>query len=57
MQKSTLFIRPYPNKETLWIGAAAWEKDQNVSVVNVQWRFTTADARIKLKSLYTKIEI
>jgi len=57
MQKSTLFIRPYPNKETLWIGAAAWEKDQNVSVVNVQWRFTSADARIKLNSLYTKIEI
>jgi len=27
-----------------------------VQVVKVQWRFTTADARIKLRSLYPKIE-
>jgi transposase len=34
----------------------AWEEERNAQIVKVQWRFTTADARIKLKSLYPKIE-
>jgi hypothetical protein len=33
---------------------AAWAKDRNDHQTTVQWRFTTADARIKLKSLYPK---
>lgn len=31
---------------------SAWEKDRNTRKVKVQWRFTTADARIKLHKLY-----
>ena len=31
---------------------AAWEKQRNVEANVVQWRFTTADARIRLKHLY-----
>jgi hypothetical protein len=31
---------------------AAWVKDRNQHATTVHWRFTTADARIKLASLY-----
>jgi hypothetical protein len=31
---------------------AAWEEDRNERMVGVQWRFTTANARIRLRSLY-----
>jgi hypothetical protein len=31
---------------------AAWEEDRNDRQVGVDWRFTTADARIKLRRLY-----
>jgi hypothetical protein len=34
----------------------AWEQDRNDDVVGVDWQFTTADARIKLKRLYPKIQ-
>ncbi len=37
MRKKYIVYQVVPNKETLVIGATAWEKDQNVSVVNVQW--------------------
>jgi hypothetical protein len=30
----------------------AWQEDRNEREVGVQWRFTTADARIKLRKLY-----
>lgn len=33
---------------------AAWAKARNDYATTVHWRFTTADARIKLKSLYPK---
>jgi hypothetical protein len=33
---------------------AAWVKDRNQHATTVHWRFTTADARIKLVSLYPK---
>jgi hypothetical protein len=32
--------------------AEAWEVDRNTKGATVDWRFTTADARIKLKKLY-----
>jgi hypothetical protein len=35
---------------------AAWEADRNAAEATVNWRFTTADARIKLKRLYPSIE-
>ncbi len=31
---------------------AAWEDDRNTQQATVDWRFTTVDARIKLKKLY-----
>jgi len=31
---------------------AAWEKERNEKQATVDWRFTTPDARIKLKRLY-----
>jgi len=44
-------------KETLIEEVAAWQKRRNDEVVKVQWQFKTADARIKLKSLYPKIQV
>jgi DDE superfamily endonuclease len=35
---------------------AAWEENRNQARVKVDWQFTTADARIKLKRLYPKLE-
>ena len=35
---------------------AAWEADRNISQTGVDWQFTTADARIKLKRLYPTIQ-
>ena len=36
--------------------AAAWERRRNQEQCAVDWRFTTADARIKLKRLYPSIQ-
>jgi hypothetical protein len=41
-----------PDKETVQREAAAWEAERNAARMTVNWRFTTADARIKLKRLY-----
>jgi hypothetical protein len=35
----------------------AWQDERNDQIVKVHWRFTTADARIKLKHLYPFIEV
>lgn len=35
----------------------AWVNERNSSVVKVHWQFKTADARIKLKYLYPKIQL
>lgn len=35
---------------------AAWETDRNAAQSRVDWRFTTADARIKLKRLYPSVD-
>jgi Mn-dependent DtxR family transcriptional regulator len=34
---------------------AAWESDRNNRIAAVDWQFSTADARIKLKRLYPKL--
>jgi hypothetical protein len=34
---------------------AAWEQDRNTHESKIDWQFTTADARIKLKRLYPSI--
>lgn len=44
-----------PNREILASEVLAWETERNSSKATVDWRFTTADARIKLKKLYPVI--
>ena len=34
----------------------AWQNERNQANVTINWRFTTEDARIKLKRLYPVIE-
>jgi transposase len=34
----------------------AWQNERNQAHVTINWRFTTEDARIKLKRLYPSIE-
>ena len=41
-----------PNPILLAQEAEAWETERNSNGTTVDWRFTTADARIKLKRLY-----
>ena len=45
-----------PNQHTLMQKVAAWQTRRNASASTVNWRFTTADARIKLERLYPSIE-
>lgn len=44
--------RRIPDTDTLGTEVGAWEKTRNETATQVKWRFTTADARIKLKHLY-----
>ena len=48
--------RRLPDRETLRREVDAWQQRRNRDAVRVDWRFTTADARIKLKSLYPSIQ-
>lgn len=34
-----------------------WVEERNAQIVKVQWRFTTVDARIKLRHLYPKFQV
>ena len=47
--------RRLPELEILQAEAAAWETTRNGCATPVDWRFTTADARIRLKQLYPSI--
>ena len=49
--------RRIPDLETLTREVAAWETDRNAAAVTVDWQFTTADARVKLKRLYPTIQL
>lgn len=44
--------RRIADKATLVSEVAEWEKARNAAASRIDWRFTTADARIKLKRLY-----
>jgi DDE superfamily endonuclease len=44
--------RRIPEQEMLRQEVAAWEASRNSAQATTEWRFTTADARIKLKHLY-----
>jgi len=35
----------------------AWQEERNQLSASVDWRFTTEDARIKLRKLYPSIEL
>jgi DDE superfamily endonuclease len=48
--------RRIPDQETLKIEVKAWEEKRNDNSNTVGWRFTTEDARIKLKHLYPSIQ-
>ena len=48
--------RRLPDQATLAEEVAAWEAERNARAATVHWRFTTADARIKLKHLYPVVE-
>jgi hypothetical protein len=48
--------RRIPDQDTLRHEVAALEAERNRSPSAVNWRFTTADARIKLKKLYPVIQ-
>jgi len=43
-------------REELESAVGAWEAERNERGVEVRWRFTTADARIKLHRLYPSLQ-
>jgi hypothetical protein len=47
--------RRIPEKQMLVEEVAAWQQDRNANHAKANWRFTTPDARIKLKHLYPSI--
>lgn len=44
-----------PDRESLAEEVGAWEEERNAAESSIDWRFTSADARIKLKHLYPEI--
>ncbi len=48
--------RRIANQDILRGEVNAWQNQRNRDVTRVDWRFTTEDARIKLKSLYPSIQ-
>ena len=47
--------RRIPDQDTLRKEIKAWEDKRNECKATMDWRFTTEDARIKLKRLYPKL--
>ena len=47
--------RRIPDKQSLVAEVAAWHKQRNKYHAKADWRFTTANARIKLKRLYPSV--
>lgn len=48
--------RRLPDQTTLTAEVTAWTARRNAEAVTVDWQFTTADARIKLKHLYPVLQ-
>ena len=46
-----------PDIATVSRQVAAWQKSRNENQVSIDWRFTTDDARIKLKRLYPIVNV
>jgi hypothetical protein len=49
--------RRIPDLATLRREVDAWGKKRNAAVVRLEWQFTTADARVKLKKLYPAVQV
>jgi hypothetical protein len=49
--------RRIPDQQTLAREVAAWQARRDASAVTIDWQFTTADARVKLKRLYPVMEV
>ena len=47
--------RRIAEQKTVAAEAQAWSEERNTDQVGVDWQFTTADARIKLKRLYPNV--
>jgi len=50
------FCQMIGDQVTLRNQVAAWESDRNAQQKGVDWQFTAADARVKLKRLYPRIQ-
>ena len=48
--------RRIPDQSALRREVGAWQQQRNRDAIRVDWRFTTQDARVKLKSLYPSIQ-
>jgi hypothetical protein len=48
--------RRIDSKELLATEVAAWEQERNSRECKINWQFTTADARVKLKPLYPSFQ-
>ena len=49
--------RRIPDMPALRREVEAWQRQRNAAVVKVDWQFTTADARVKLKKLYPTLQL
>jgi len=47
--------RRIPDKQTLIEEVAAWQRSPSNTHAKVDWQFTTADARVKLRRLYPAV--
>ena len=47
--------RRIPDIDLMRKEVAAWELDRNNCAATINWRFTTEDARIKLKRIYPQL--
>ncbi len=47
--------RRLPDRSTLTTEVASWERGRNEGKCRIDWQFTTADARVKLRRLYPVI--
>jgi len=53
--KGQCLNRRIPDMATMQAEVAAWETNRNNRIRKIDWQFTTADARVKLKRLYQKL--
>jgi len=57
LSRQCLGNRRFATVQELDAAVSAWQSNRNDRRCGTDWRFTTADARIKLKSLYPKPDI